>query len=98
MAKCEDCNKEMLTAKSCSREKLYVLKSGKRRKAVPFGIGEGGTTDEARCHDCNVEIGGIHHHGCDMERCPFCGLQLISCDCEIELVRVRYVRAAVEAM
>jgi hypothetical protein len=33
------------------------------------------------CHDCEVEEGNIHHLGCDMERCPFCGGQLISCDC-----------------
>lgn len=33
------------------------------------------------CHDCGVSEGEIHHLGCDMERCPFCGKQLISCDC-----------------
>jgi len=33
------------------------------------------------CHDCGIEEGKFHHPGCDMERCPFCGGQLISCDC-----------------
>jgi hypothetical protein len=33
------------------------------------------------CHDCNVQPGGFHHPGCDMERCPRCGAQLISCGC-----------------
>ncbi len=34
-----------------------------------------------RCHDCNVAVGGCHHPGCDMEECPKCDGQLISCGC-----------------
>jgi len=34
------------------------------------------------CHDCGVEEGEIHHLMCDMEVCPWCGGQLISCGCE----------------
>lgn len=33
------------------------------------------------CHDCGCEEGQIHKFGCDMEQCPFCGGQLISCGC-----------------
>ena len=33
------------------------------------------------CHDCLAEPGQLHELGCDMERCPFCGKQLISCGC-----------------
>jgi len=37
-----------------------------------------------KCHDCGVEEGQVHQYGCDMERCPFCGRQLISCSCMYE--------------
>jgi len=37
-----------------------------------------------KCHDCNVEEGELHKPNCDVERCPKCGGQLISCDCSNE--------------
>lgn len=36
------------------------------------------------CHDCAVVKGELHVPGCDVEQCPACGRQAISCDCEIE--------------
>lgn len=33
------------------------------------------------CGDCGTIEGDVHEYGCDMERCPFCGEQLIACDC-----------------
>jgi hypothetical protein len=38
-------------------------------------------TERHECHDCGVLEGAFHVPGCDMERCPFCGHQLISCGC-----------------
>lgn len=34
-----------------------------------------------RCPDCGCLEGQFHKLGCDMERCPFCGQQFITCDC-----------------
>ena len=34
-----------------------------------------------RCDDCGASEGDLHEIFCTRERCPFCGGQLISCDC-----------------
>ena len=40
-----------------------------------------------QCHDCGVREGEIHEPGCDMESCPFCGGQLLSCECSYDEVK-----------
>jgi len=45
-----------------------------------------------KCHDCGVSEGELHEYGCDMERCPICGGQFISCGCSNQYVnRVPYI-------
>ena len=73
---CQDCKQDMLKADGCTYNYL-VDSEGKpyHRSVEHFGEPSG------RCHDCGAKHGKIHHQGCDAERCPKCGLQLISCDC-----------------
>ncbi len=80
-ATCEYCNQKMLKADGCTFThfecdgKLYQRrKHGEEGHAIP---------DDFRCRDCGAKAGHYHHFGCDFERCPVCGLQLISCDCNI---------------
>jgi len=34
-----------------------------------------------RCEDCGKMKGELHLDGCDIERCPICHGQMISCGC-----------------
>lgn len=38
----------------------------------------------SNCHDCGVLVGQYHTSNCDMEQCPKCKRQLLSCDCDAQ--------------
>lgn len=38
---------------------------------------------QEKCHDCQVSPGEIHKDNCDVERCPLCGYQMITCGCDL---------------
>ena len=81
MVECSTCGQEMKDpdTKSCDHQLINIGGKWYQRNNTYFD-------DNERCHDCNIVNGFPHYHhpGCDMERCPVCGGQLISCDCDIE--------------
>lgn len=40
---------------------------------------------KSKCPDCGAKRGERHQHGCDVQRCPICGGQLLTCDCVYEV-------------
>jgi hypothetical protein len=81
---CEACGQIMNPGVGCTLASIGI--AGQERARLPFGTEQGFAegTFERPCHDCNAVAGQLHHAICDMEQCPGCGGQLISCDCEIE--------------
>lgn len=73
--KCSVCGQEMLKAKGCSA--THIKYKGRIYKRLTTHFNE----ESGKCHDCGAEHGNYHHPGCDVERCPICNGQLISCDC-----------------
>lgn len=87
MAHCNWCHQEMTSADTptCSANLTVEFPDGEQLPAIAYGqetrFGPGWEDDPQRCHDCNVASGGQHHPGCDVEECPRCRGQLISCGC-----------------
>lgn len=76
MAKCKQCNQEMLDSVGC----LPKIKIGGRiYERIKYGdpVHDKDIRTDIHCHDCEVSSGMYHHFGCDMERCPICGGQML---------------------
>ena len=74
---CEDCDQQMIGSKTCNHRLLEFSEHQVReRNTTYFDVND-------HCHDCGIENkkGNVHHFGCDMERCPLCEGQLLSCEC-----------------
>jgi len=82
-AACSECGQEMRPGQGCTSYTIadkdgcmnYRIKAGDEIDILPE------MADGEFCHDCNATRGQYHHLGCDMERCPICWEQLISCGC-----------------
>lgn len=78
MAKCKDCKLDMAANSTVSCTYPYIKLNGKwyKRNTSYYDYNK-------RCHDCNIvnHGGHVHHYGCDIERCPRCKGQLLSCEC-----------------
>jgi hypothetical protein len=91
MAVCNACGTEMRQSSSCVEHSFRFKDDPVQYRAVPYGSEDEdwGAASGRNCHDCNCPPGGFHHAGCDVERCPRCGGQVIGCDCDLIEDRAR---------
>lgn len=93
MAICSYCGKEMSDSNGCLS--IMVI-NNEVCKRIPYGSEkrfglkfDKKMSKNKQCHDCRCLKGQYHHFGCDMEECPICGGQLISCGCwKMKKVRI----------
>lgn len=78
---CEYCHQEMAPGNGCTARKAAIPYGEETRFGETFGKN---WTSDRSCHDCGATKGQFHHPGCDMEECPECHGQAISCACYSE--------------
>jgi hypothetical protein len=74
-AVCKDCNQPMV-GNGCTYDLIHNKGEEWHKRSLEHWCDPG-----QNCGDCGAPYGKIHHFGCDVERCPVCQLQLISCEC-----------------
>lgn len=69
--------KEIIRAQSVREYSI----DGQQYHRVAYGK-EVGCSHDGPCHDCAVNLGQLHAPGCDVEQCPKCSGQALSCPCD----------------
>ncbi len=67
---------------AAAQQQTTYLIGGEEHPRVRYGDeADDWNADEEPCHDCLAVKGQYHVPGCDVEECPVCGGQAITCGC-----------------
>jgi hypothetical protein len=81
MAICDACAREMQDEVGCVVTSIAFDDDGYERVRYGAEPQDWGARRGHSWGDCGVPPATYHHPGCDIERCPRCGDQQISCWC-----------------
>jgi len=85
MAICTRCGGETTDGISCLTDPIII--GGKSYAPVRWGqeLRPRHRYEPDECRDCGTPLGGAHHPGCCLERCPACHGQALRCPCVADL-------------
>ena len=81
MAICSHCGGDMTDAISCLTDPVVI--DGRPYARIRWGLEPRPRHryEPEECRGCGTPIGGVHHLGCCLERCPACHGQAVACGC-----------------
>lgn len=84
MAVCTWCQQEMHDRIGCNLTVFGDFEDLQPRQRIPFGKESMDIGQYENCPDCLSPTGAYHHPGCDIEQCPCCNKQAITCGCAVQ--------------
>jgi hypothetical protein len=85
MAICTSCQQEMHDKVGCTKTAFQDFDDNQPRQRIPFGTEVNAIGKNAEnCPDCLVPCSALHHPGCDIEQCPRCNGQAVTCGCAVQ--------------
>ena len=85
MAVCNWCQLEMHDRIGCTVKSYNDFKDNLPRDRIPFDSEANSNSGSfEHCSDCLSPVGSLHHPGCDIEECPCCNEQSITCNCTVQ--------------
>jgi len=84
MAICARCGGEMTDGISCLTDPIVI--GGKAYAPVRWGQEPRPRHryEPEECRACGTPLGGVHHPGCSLERCPACHGKALTCLCLVD--------------